>query len=201
MRVPSVQRRGRARLAWSGGIAAAVLAALGFVQHRAQAREAADVQWVRDSAVPAIRTYVDSGLPDSAFLVSMRAHARSLSADSALSALWPRFTAPRTIRTVPESATVGWTLYADSVPTWWTVGTTPLDSLRVPRLSRLRLEKEGYRPLEVAVAAYRRDRTEPFVLTPGATRSTSTSSTAAAASRSADWRRTLDEVLALDPPT
>jgi dienelactone hydrolase len=150
-------------VAWSAGATVAVLAALGLLSYRARASRAAELRWVRDSAVPAIRSYVDSGQMDSAFLQVLRARTRTAAIDTALAATWPRFTAPQTIRTTPDSASVAWAMSADSNPVWWPVGVTPLDSVRLPRFARLRLEKPGYRPLEIAVASYRA-RSEPFVL-------------------------------------
>ncbi len=166
--LPALQG-GRAglRIAWSTGIAVlVVLGALGIVS-AVRGRQGAEVRWVTDSAIPAIRRYADSGQVDSAFLLALRARERAPRMDSALGKAWVEFTSQATIHSRPDSAVVAWAPYGDSSPTWIPLGLTPLDSIRLPRTARLKLEKDGYRPLEMVVwTSVWRHRSEPYLLTP-----------------------------------
>jgi len=115
-------------------------------------RRAASVRWATDTAIPLLRTLVDSGVRDSAYIVARKAQA-ILPADSAVDSLMSRLTDTLTIRTDPPGARVRWARYrAPAADSGVLLGTTPLPAARLPRrISRLRLEKPGYRPLELAV--------------------------------------------------
>jgi formylglycine-generating enzyme required for sulfatase activity/dienelactone hydrolase len=115
-------------------------------------RRAGAARWATDTAIPLLRVLVDSGMWDSAYIVARKAQA-IVPADSALTSLWPSFSDTLTIRTDPPGVRVRWMRYrtppGDSGAL---LGTTPLLAPRLPRrISRLRLEKPGYQPLELAV--------------------------------------------------
>ncbi len=144
-------------------IVAGIAAAVAWRPYRAHRDRAADVAWVRGTAIPAIRILADSGLWDSAYTLASRASA-ILPHDSTLATLWPAITDTLTIRSDPEGARVYWKRYATPAAPGILLGTTPLAPARVPhRISRLRLNKDGHRALDVAVwPAFARP--GPFVL-------------------------------------
>ncbi|MDQ3242820.1 MAG: protein kinase [Gemmatimonadota bacterium] len=103
-------------------------------------------RWVRAEAIPQIQRYVESGANDSAFLVATKAE-KEAPDDSILNSLWPQFTRKISIRTEPAGATVYRAMFTDTTR-WETIGTTPFDSVRIPAgpsVTRIRVEKEGYR--------------------------------------------------------
>jgi predicted Ser/Thr protein kinase len=66
--------------------------------------------------------------------------------DPLLERLWPRFSQRLGIYSDPPGATVYAKPYGNPGDDWQYVGQTPIDSLRFPRgVSRMKLEKEGYR--------------------------------------------------------
>ena len=154
------------RWRWAG-VAALLVAGVGAVAawlasdvHRDRD---GDAEWVTGTAIPAIRMLADSGRWDSAYSLASRASA-ILPRDTALESLWPRISDTVTIRSEPESARVYWKPYATPAAPGILLGTTPLPAARIPfRLSRIRLEKAGYRPLELAIWAAFAARA-PFVL-------------------------------------
>jgi eukaryotic-like serine/threonine-protein kinase len=109
-------------------------------------------RWATDTAIPLLRVLVDSGMWDTAYIVARKAQA-IVPADSALAALWPRLSDTATISTDPAGARVRWMRYAATPgDSGELLGATPLIAARLPhRISRLRLEKEGYRPLELGI--------------------------------------------------
>lgn len=87
----------------------------------------------------------------------------ALPEDSSLAALWPRISDVLTVHTEPAGATVTARMAAgDSVGEPVRLGTTPLDSLRIPRAPHhLLIELAGHAPVErVASAAF--DRSETY---------------------------------------
>jgi len=149
----SAFRRRRARR-WVPVASAALTVAgavVGSVWYRSHSRYAADVRWVRSEAVPLIRLLADSGRWDSAYSVASRASA-VLPQDSAVAVLWPKISDTITIRSEPAGARVYRKPYARPADPWTLLGVTPLVARLPFRLSRIRLEKEGRRPVDVALA-------------------------------------------------
>src|SRR3954471_12052481 len=148
-------RRARRPLVVTGMLALGLLLTVGIAVgawYPGHNRRAEAERWAADSAIPLLRVLVDSGMWDSAYIVARKAQAIA-PADSALASLWPRLSDTATIVTDPPGARVRWTRYAappgDSGEL---LGTAPLIGARLPhRISRLRLEKEGYRPLELGI--------------------------------------------------
>ncbi len=133
-------------------IIGAVIVVLGLAGliYRARARAAAEVNWVRQQALPEIARLADSGQREAAFRLALRAR-ELLPEDSALAAIWPRFSMPVNLRTEPSGARLYWTEYSASDSAWQYLGTTPLDSTPLPfGFSRLRFEKAGFRSLDAA---------------------------------------------------
>jgi len=113
-------------------------------------RHGARVRWAREQAIPQIRQLADSARWEAAYGLALQASS-VIPKDSALGVLWTRITLRRNIHTEPSGARVYRRDYLADSAAWQYLGVTPLDSVRIPRgLSRLRFEKDGFRPLEVA---------------------------------------------------
>ena len=142
-----------ARWQWAAAaiaIAVGAGAAFAWPSYRARQSHAADAAWVRQTAIPAIRLLADSARWDSAYALASRASA-VLPGDSTLAALWPTLSDTVTIRSEPAGARVHWTPYATPDAPGILLGTTPI-AARIPfRLSRIRLEKPGFRTAEVGM--------------------------------------------------
>ncbi|HEY8106786.1 MAG TPA: protein kinase, partial [Gemmatimonadales bacterium] len=151
---------------WAGAAAGVAVAVLLAGWYRGHGRRAADVRWATREAIPLIRTLADSGVWDSAYAVAQRASV-IIPDDSVLASLWPRFSDTVSIRSEPPGARVYRKSYATPGAPWTLLGVTPLAAARLPfRLSRIRLERDGRRTLDVAVGPY--DRVQaPFVLDSG----------------------------------
>ncbi|HET7459030.1 MAG TPA: protein kinase [Gemmatimonadaceae bacterium] len=136
-------RARRARILGAGAALAAVALAAWLVAAR---RQAGRERWVHEQAVPAVQRLADGGNYDSAFVLARQA-AAILPRDPVLTSLWPRFTRLRSFVTTPAGATVSRARFDDTTH-WELLGTTPLDSVRVPfTVERYRIEKAGYRPM------------------------------------------------------
>jgi formylglycine-generating enzyme required for sulfatase activity/dienelactone hydrolase len=136
---------GRRRLTLVG-VAVVLLIAGAAYALTARSRRA---RWVRTVGVPAVARLAEAGILDSAWTMANRVAAIAPH-DSALDALWPRFSTKVVFRSEPSGASVYRTWYNDSTA-WELVGTTPTDSVRVPNaLTRYRIEKPGYRPVFAA---------------------------------------------------
>ena len=96
-----------------------------------------------------IENLAELRLWDSAWAVAREAGS-AFQEDSTLAALVPSFTRVAPLRTDPANAGVYLNTYAADGE-WEYVGVTPMDSVLLPRgIARLRLEAEGYRPLQLA---------------------------------------------------
>jgi len=142
-------RRGRgAWVAVAGALAllAAGVWVVGMLRHGAR------VQWARGEAVPQIRALADSANVEGAWALALRVRSE-LPGDSLLAAVWPRISRIVNIRSDPPGARVLRRAFAVGDTAWRALGTTPLDSIRVPLGGwYARLEKDGFRPLEILVA-------------------------------------------------
>ena len=67
--------------------------------------------------------------------------------DPMLATLWPRFSAPISLTTIPDGADVYVRPYAADGDRWQRLGQTPLERVRLPLgVFELRIEKRGYEP-------------------------------------------------------
>jgi dienelactone hydrolase len=150
---------------WRMGLLVGALGVVGVVAAvwlPRRARHDVAPLWAAERGIPLLRQLADSGRWDSAYAVALKIRAASPN-DTALAALWPRFSDTVTIRTDPPGAKVYWKHYARPEEPGELLGTTPLVAARLPhRISRLHLEKPGTRPLDVLMwpafatgAAYR----------------------------------------------
>ena len=137
--------------AWVVAVAALVLIGAG-VWVVGVLRHSARVQWAKGEALPQIRGLADSANVEGAWALAQRVRA-ALPGDTLLNAVWPRISRIVNVRTDPPGARVSRRAFAGPDTAWHALGTTPLDSLRVPLGGwYMRLEKVGYRPLQVLVA-------------------------------------------------
>jgi hypothetical protein len=110
-----------------------------------------DGRWFRDEVIPAIDGYVATGNWDAAFDLVVEAQAR-VGEDPTLTELWPLFSWRTTIASDPPGATVFRRAYEEPESEWEELGSTPLANIRIPfGVSRLKLELEGYLPLQRAI--------------------------------------------------
>lgn len=114
------------------------------------------LNWVRESAIPEIRTLIDKGELVKAFVLTQEAE-RYAPNDLELRGLKERSSVVRSLRTDPPGCRVYFKDYIDWQSEWIFLGETPLGNVRVPWAYNLRwrIEKEGFDTLEVGVAANR----------------------------------------------
>ena len=100
--------------------------------------------WLNGTALPELRRLVELGEADSAFALSLEIAAVAPT-DSTLNALYPRFSRQRVFKTNVDGVRIARASLADT-STWYAIGTTPFDTVRVPgRANLYRFEKAGYR--------------------------------------------------------
>jgi eukaryotic-like serine/threonine-protein kinase len=117
----------------------------------ASLRHSGRVQWAR-AAIPRIVALGDSANVEGAWSLAKEVRA-VLGDDSQLTAVWPRISRIVNIRTEPSGVRVSRRAFTGTDTTWQALGTTPIDSIRVPLGGwYLRLTKDGFRPLETLVS-------------------------------------------------
>ena len=110
---------------------------------------AAGPRWARDVALPEIARLVEKEDDYHAFILARQAQPH-LPGDSALHRFFIDHTFPLTIETKPPGANVLMKPYREVDAPWEPFGRTPFKALRAPFGNlRLRIEKEGFEPLEV----------------------------------------------------
>jgi hypothetical protein len=101
-------------------------------------------------ALPEIARLVEQDDDYHAFLLVRQARAR-LPLDGALERFWIDRTFPLTVETNPPGAEVLMKPYREGGARWEPLGRTPLKAVRVPLTHlRLRIERDGFEPVEVA---------------------------------------------------
>jgi dienelactone hydrolase len=107
----------------------------------------ATARWLAGEALPAVEEALDSADYEAAWAVARQIERRTPESPE-LSRLWPRISWRVTLRSDPEGARVFRQAYTAPDDQWEDLGITPLVDIRVPHgLSRLRFERQGYRPL------------------------------------------------------
>lgn len=118
-------------------LAIAVLLGYGMVQGRRE-------RWVHGTAIPLIRQLIDEERTDSAFVIALRAAAIA-PGDPGLETLWPNVAYRHVFLSEPAGARV-YRARFDDTTRWQFIGTTPTDTVRVPReFARYRFELDGHR--------------------------------------------------------
>lgn len=110
-----------------------------------------DTRWLLNEAVPRIEGYLAVADWESACGLAREAETR-VPDSREVAELWPRISWRVTITSEPAGATVFRQAYNAAGDGWEDLGRTPLHDIRIPYgLSRLRFEREGYRPLVRAI--------------------------------------------------
>ena len=119
----------------------------GWALHAASMR-----RWAREEALPRARVLADQGSYVEAYQLAASAE-HYIPTDSTLRDLWPDLSRGFSVDTTPDGADAKWKPYADLNAAWQVLGQTPVRNHRLPLGPiRLRLEKTGYLPLEVAAS-------------------------------------------------
>jgi eukaryotic-like serine/threonine-protein kinase len=102
-------------------------------------------QVAKNELLPSIQKLVDDNFvaPSQAFEMAEQA-AKLIPNDSALIRLWPKVSRTVSIQTEPNGATIFWKDYDRPTDEWKKLGTTPLQSTRIPFGVRVKIEKEGF---------------------------------------------------------
>ena len=125
----------------------AALAAAGTAAYFGTTRLRAD-RWVHTTALPELNRLIVAAEYDSAFVLARRID-DAAPGDTALARLWPRLAGKGVVKTDPPGAKVYRAAFPDTSK-WLYLGTTPTDSIRVPRrVAVWRFERPGYRTLVV----------------------------------------------------
>ena len=107
----------------------------------------ATTRWLTSEALPAVEEALNSADYEAAWAVVRQIEARTPDSPE-LKRLWPRISWRVTLKTEPAGARVFRQGYTAPEGQWEELGVTPLVDIRVPHgLSRLRFERQGYRPL------------------------------------------------------
>ena len=135
---------GKTALAAVAGLVVATALA-GWLYYRAS-----QTRWVRTEALPQIRSLIDKADHPAAF--DLTRTALSISPDDPdLKQVWTRVSTPLSVTTTPPGAQVSYRPYGDTRTPWKLVGTTPFEKATVPwDYLNLRIEKQGWEPLEIA---------------------------------------------------
>jgi predicted esterase len=113
-------------------------------------RHGASARWALNVALPEIGRLVENEDDYHAFILARQAQ-RHLAGNAALERFWIDHSFPLSLETSPSGARVSMKPYREVDAPWEPLGQTPLKALRVPLVHlRLRVEKDGFEPLEVA---------------------------------------------------
>jgi eukaryotic-like serine/threonine-protein kinase len=105
-------------------------------------------RWARTIAAPEIQRLSTRGDYAEAFLLARQA-LDVLPDDPQLRQLWLDVSIPASVTTDPAGADVAFAPYRTPLTSWFRLGRTPLDDVRIPRtLIRVRVSKAGFQPIE-----------------------------------------------------
>ena len=104
--------------------------------------------WARNVAPPEVQRLTNQGDYVESFLVAHQA-LDVLPDDRHLYQLWQDVSIPVEVTTDPAGAEVAIAAYRAPTPTWFVLGQTPLNGVRIPRgLMRVRITKPGFQTIE-----------------------------------------------------
>lgn len=108
------------------------------------------IRWARFVAIPEIARLSETEDFVPAYHLARQA-LEVVPEDPELSRLWSVVTFPVSIRTDPPGAELFWKDYTHPEGGWQSAGPTPLENARLPKsYLRLRMEKQGFEPLELS---------------------------------------------------
>ena len=108
----------------------------------------AKIRWAREEALPEILRLSEREEYVQAFDLAIEAE-RYIPGDRLLSAQWPNIARSASVTTTPPGAEVRYRPYAAQDGPWRQLGTTPIQSARMPRgFYQWRIEKDGYVPVD-----------------------------------------------------
>ncbi len=126
-------------------------------------------QSVRETVIPEVVRLIDEDNYVAAFALA-RENERYFANDPTLAALWPRMVQLVTIETEPAAAEVSYRSFGDPDAPWQALGVTPVTAVRIPREAFwIRIEKEGYEPIEELLDRPRLDYAGESVISHGFT--------------------------------
>jgi serine/threonine protein kinase/dienelactone hydrolase len=107
-------------------------------------RRASLARWTQNEAIPQIMQLISKDDYAGAFALAKEAE-HYAPTNSVLAGLWPQFSFPVSITTIPDGADVSVQPYAASDDHWASLGRTPINGLRLARgVFRFKVEKAGY---------------------------------------------------------
>jgi eukaryotic-like serine/threonine-protein kinase len=107
------------------------------------------VSWAHNVALPEIIRLVDAGEWVTAYEIAKKA-STYIPSDSVLLKYVDEATWFASFKSVPSGADYSYKLYSDSSENWISLGTTPMEGLRVPRgVFRLKIVKEGFNRIDI----------------------------------------------------
>ena len=122
---------------------------LGWLFHRQ-----AKIRWAREQAVPEISRLIDEAKYGTAFDLARQIE-KYIPTDPGFFKLWPAFSKPVSIQTLPSGAEVYMKDYGSPDSMWTYLGRTPLDKVKIPLgLFRWRIKKEGFTTAEDVASAW-----------------------------------------------
>ena len=125
-------------------------------------RQMGQRRWAREQGIPQLLALAERGQWDSAYMLARQVEAANPH-DSLFRALRPKFARRVSLHTNPAGATVWRKEYAAPDSAWMSLGKTPLDSVLLSlseggtylNANRLRIERPGYRTLELVGIPFR----------------------------------------------
>jgi serine/threonine protein kinase/predicted esterase len=138
-------RHRKARIILAGAMLGVVVLSAGWMW-----RNAHNVRWARDVAIPEVTHLVERGSYPEAFALAQRALLYAPD-DPMLRTLRPKFAESFSLKSTPESAEVYVSRYENSEGEWELLGHTPLNGVSLPRRPyRWKFVKAGFEPVERA---------------------------------------------------
>jgi len=109
------------------------------------AKHNSKIRWAKQIAIPSIYRLTNEGKYISAFNLATKAE-KYIPDDPELKRMWSGFSNPVSTVSEPSGAAIYYRDYDAADSNWTYIGTTPLDSVRLPFcFARIKVEKEGFR--------------------------------------------------------
>ena len=113
-------------------------------------RRSAQTHWARSVALPEIARLDFEGQTMAAYRLAEEA-LPYLAGDDEAARLWDVVSIESNAHTTPEGAEISWQAYAEPEGSWYRLGQSPIEKVRLPRgLLRWRAERAGFDSIEVA---------------------------------------------------